>query len=75
MKNNKKLFFLIIIFIFIVSCGVKNNIERQSRQEVHDNEIGTFQIQKDWKKNNLTMRKNVIYLLIIKKVFAIQHLN
>ena len=50
MKNNKKLFFLIIIFIFIVSCGVKNNIERQSRQEVHDNEIGTFQIQKDWKK-------------------------
>ena len=75
MKNNKKLFFLIIIFIFIVSCGVKNNIERQSRQEVHDNEIGTFQIQKDLKKNNLTMIKNVIYLPIIKKVFAIQHLN
>ena len=43
----------IIIFIFIVSCGVKNNIERQSRQEVHDNEIGTFQIQKDWKKKQL----------------------
>ena len=53
MKNNKKLFFLIIIFIFIVSCGVKNNIERQSRQEVHDNEIGTFQIQKDWIKKQL----------------------
>ena len=53
MKNNKKLFFFITIFLFIISCGVKNNIERQSRQEVHDNEIGTFQIQKDWIKKQL----------------------
>ena len=53
MKNNKKLFFFITIFLFVISCGVKNNIERQSRQEVHDNEIGTFQIQKDWIKKQL----------------------